>query len=131
MEALYLRDWRGFLRYEHRPGRGPALVYLTGLGLAVGGTFDRCSAGPALARRRGVLPDVLGAGFSDAPTGFSYSLEDHARTVAALLDHLGVAGATVVGYSFGGAVAITLAVARADLFGALLLAEPNLDLGGG
>jgi pimeloyl-ACP methyl ester carboxylesterase len=43
-----------------------------------------------------VLVDFLGAGFSDAPEAFSYSLEDHARTVAALLDRLGLAASMVV-----------------------------------
>ena len=119
------------LRYGDRPGREPALCYLTGLGLAVQGTFARCLAEPALGARRSVLVDVPGAGLSDGPDAAGYALEDHARAVAAVLDHVGLAGVTVVGYSFGGAVAITLAAARPDLVGALLLPEPNLDPGGG
>lgn len=88
MEALYLPEPQGFLRYVDLPGRSPALVYLTGLGLAVSGTYHRCIVDPALAARRALLVDFLGAGFSDAREEFSYTLEDHARTVAALLDHL-------------------------------------------
>ena len=131
MEALYLPEWRAFLRYSNLPGRPPPLVYLTGLGLAVSGTFDRCIVDPALAGRHAVLVDLLGAGLSDAPEGFSYTLEDHAATVAMLLDHLGSSAVTLVGYSFGGSVAITLAATRPDLVGSLVVAEPNLDPGGG
>jgi pimeloyl-ACP methyl ester carboxylesterase len=131
MDALYLPDEQAYLRYTSVPGRDPALVYLTGLGLAVTGTFDRCLTAPRLVGRRTVLVDVLGAGFSDGPESFSYTLEDHARTIATLLDDLGAGAATVVGYSFGGAVAITLAATRPDLVGRLVLPEPNLDRGGG
>ena len=131
MDALYLPGPGGFLRYTSLPGRPPALVYLTGLGLAVWGTYDRCGVEPGLADRRAVLVDFLGAGLSDGPEDFAYSLEDHALTIAALLDHLGLAGSVMVGYSFGGAVAVTLAAARPDLVTALVLAEPNLDPGGG
>lgn len=144
MDAFRLPEVDAFLRYADLPGRGPALVYLTGLGLAVWGTYDRCLADPALGAHRAVLPDVFGAGFSDAPEAFSYTLEGHARALAALLDRLGLgagsgggseeaveAGPTIVGYSFGGAVAITLAAIRPDLVASLVLAEPNLDPGGG
>jgi pimeloyl-ACP methyl ester carboxylesterase len=131
MDALYLPDDQAYLRYTSLPGRAPALVYLTGLGIAVAGTYDHCVADPALAAQRTLLVDVLGAGFSDAPETFSYSLEDHARTIATLLDHLHIAAATVIGYSFGGAVAITLAATRPELVGRLVLPEANLDPGGG
>ena len=67
MDALCLPQWQAFLRYSDLPGRPPVLVYLTGVGLAVSGTFDRCIVDPALARQRAVLVDVLGAGLSDAP----------------------------------------------------------------
>ena len=131
MDALYLPEWAAFLRYSDLPGERPALVYLPGLGLAVAGTFDRCIVEPALRRHRQVLLDVLGAGLSDAPEAFSYTLEAHATTVAAVLDHLDLQGSTLIGYSFGGSVAITVAATRPDLVGRLVVAEPNLDPGGG
>lgn len=131
MDAFHLADVDAFLRYANRRGRTPPLVYLTGLGLSVWGTYDDCVVDAALGARQAVLVDVLGAGFSDSPEAFSYTLEDHAATIASLLDHLGLAGATVVAYSFGGAVAITLAAIRPELVAALVLAEPNLEPGGG
>jgi pimeloyl-ACP methyl ester carboxylesterase len=131
VDAFLLTDVDAFLRYTTQPGRKPPLVYLTGLGLAVWGTYDDCVVDQALGARQALLVDVLGAGFSDSPEAFPYTLESHAATIASLLDHLGLAGATAVAYSFGGAVAITLAATRPDLLAALVLAEPNLEPGGG
>ena len=131
MDACYLAEAQAFLRYASLPGRDPAIVYLTGLGLSVFGTFSGGIVEPTRSTRRALLVDFLGAGASDAPESFAYTLEDHARTVAALLDAVEIRGSTVVGYSFGGSVAITLAATRPDLVGALVVIEPNLDPGGG
>ena len=120
-----------FLRYVELPGAGPACVYLHGLGLSSLATYARVVAEPGLSRRRSILVDFLGCGFSDRPDDFGYALEDHAQTVAALLDHLGLQQCVVIGHSFGGAVAITLAALRPELVGQLLLAEAMLDPGGG
>jgi pimeloyl-ACP methyl ester carboxylesterase len=49
---------------------------------------------------------------------------EHREDAAALLEHLGVSGAAVVGVSGGGIVALQLAVERPDLVGALVLVEP-------
>lgn len=51
--------------------------------------------------------------------------------IAWLLDRLGRTQCTVIGHSMGGAVAIMLAAKRPDLVGRLVLAESNLDAGGG
>src|SRR5438552_2598698 len=96
VDALYLESEQAYLRYTDVSGDEPALVYLTGLGSAVAGTFDGCLTDPALRVQRALLVDVFGAGFSDAPESFSYTLEEHARTIAALLDHLRLAYSTVV-----------------------------------
>jgi pimeloyl-ACP methyl ester carboxylesterase len=75
--------------------------------------------------------DLLGHGYSDRPAEFDYSLEDHAETVAQLLDHLRLSGCAVFGHSMGGSVAITLAAQRPELVSRLMLGEANLDPGGG
>jgi pimeloyl-ACP methyl ester carboxylesterase len=68
---------------------------------------------------------------SDRPHHFSYTVTDHADTIAYLLDTLQLQGCVLVGHSFGGAVAITLAAKRPDLVSQPFLAEANLDAGGG
>ncbi len=128
MKSYLLREWRAFLRYEDFSGEGANNVYLAGLILASHPSFASIVAGhPGLAEYRSVFVDLLGSGFSDAPEDFSYSLEDHASTVARLLDELGLKGCNIVGYSMSGAVAITLAAFRPDLVSRLVLMEANLD----
>ena len=122
------------LRFHDLPGDGTggaAIVFLHGLGSASSSVFPRVAADPALAGRRSLLVDLLGFGYSDRPERFSYSLDDHAAAVAALLDAEGLARCCVVGHSMGGTIAIVLAAARPDLVGGLLVAEPNLDSNGG
>lgn len=66
--------------------------------------------------------DLLGHGGSAKP-GDGYGIAQQARRIAAVLDKLGVAEATVVGHSTGGAVAISLAEQREDLVSQLGLID--------
>lgn len=70
---------------------------------------------PALATRyRVIAPDLIGFGLSSKPgrTFFEAQdpLESEARFLAALMDALGIARATLVGSSFGGGVALRMAI---------------------
>lgn len=112
-------------------GERPALVFIHGLGCAGSSHFSRVAAEPAISGYRRVVLDLLGHGYSDRPEDFGYSLEEHADTVAQLLDRLDLNSCVVFGHSMGGAIAITLAVERPDLVSQLVLAEPNLTPGGG
>ncbi len=131
MQALLLPQWQALLRYTDLPGVEPAFVYLHGMGLASSVTYAQAVADATLARHRSILIDFLGFGFSDRPDTFEYTLEDHARTVAALLDHLAIGRCGIVGHSLGGSVAITLSALRPDLVSRLVLCEALLDPGGG
>jgi pimeloyl-ACP methyl ester carboxylesterase len=51
--------------------------------------------------------------------------------VAQVVDHLGLNGCAVFGHSMGGSIAVTLAAQRPELVSQLILAEANLDPGGG
>jgi 3-oxoadipate enol-lactonase len=64
--------------------------------------------------------DKRGHGLSEA-TPAPYAMTDHVEDLAALLDELGIAGATVVGLSVGGVIAQGLAALRPDLVGRLVL----------
>jgi pimeloyl-ACP methyl ester carboxylesterase len=131
MKSLYLPEVKAHLRYFDLPGAEPVCVYLHGLGCAASSDFPPVAVRPPLNRHRSLLVDFLGFGYSDRPAPFSYSLPDHARTVALLLDHLGLAGCALIGHSMGGSAAITLAAERPDLVSALVAAEANLDPGVG
>jgi 3-oxoadipate enol-lactonase len=54
------------------------------------------------------------------------SVTDHVVDAAALLEHLGIRNAHVVGHSSGGAVALQLAVERPSMVASLGLLEPSL-----
>ena len=115
MDSLLLEPTGAYLRYEDVPGDEEPIVWLHGLGCAASADFAHVAAHPSLRGHRSLLIDLLGHGYSDAPKDFGYALEDHARTVAALMDHLGLSHSPVFGHSMGGSVAITMAAERPDL----------------
>ncbi|RQO77477.1 alpha/beta hydrolase [Aquitalea sp. FJL05] len=121
----------GALRYHDLPGSGVPLLFIHGLGCAGSSDFPRVAADPALAGKRRLLLDLLGAGFSDRPDDFAYTIAAHAETVASLIDHLGLPQLDIVGHSMGGAVAIAASSLRPARVAQLVLLEPNLDRGGG
>lgn len=129
MRAYFVERANAYLRYHDLPGCGPARVYLPGLGGGSSSSFPPLASQTALAGYRSLLIDPLGFGYSDRPRDYSYSLEDHARAVADLLDHIGLTGYAVFGASWGGSIAIALATLRPDLVGRLVLAEANLEPG--
>ncbi|HTO85168.1 MAG TPA: alpha/beta hydrolase [Methylomirabilota bacterium] len=131
MRQLYLDDLDTPLCYHDLPGRLPARVFLHGLGCASSADFADIAAHPRLRDHRSLLVDLLGFGFSGRPASFGYSLVDHADIAARLLDHLRLTGSDVVGHSMGGSIAAVLADRRPDLVGRLVVAEGNLDPGGG
>ncbi len=79
---------------------------------------------PALAKSFRVLTyDRRGHSLSARPAAPGSVREDVAD-LAALVEHLDLAPAHVVGNSFGGVIALRLAAARPDLFRSLLVHEP-------
>lgn len=54
--------------------------------------------------------DMLGFGYSDKPSWFDYAITSQARFIARFMNRLGIGRATMVGSSYGGAVAATLAL---------------------
>lgn len=63
---------------------------------------------------RVIAVDLMGFGFSDKPRAHDYTIENHARMIIGLMDELGLERATLVGSSYGGAVAATCALSHAD-----------------
>ncbi len=131
MDTFFLPQWQAHLRYFDLPGKEPVCVYLAGLGAAASAFYPRTVCEPDLASQRSIIVDWLGCGYSGRPVHFSYRIDDHAATIAALLEHLHLTGCTVIGHSMGGAVAVALAATWPELVARLVLAEGNLDAGGG
>jgi len=111
------------LYYEER-GSGPPLLLIHGTG-AYAELWSPVLDG--LARSfRAIAYDRRG--FARSPSTKRWSLSDHARDAAALLDSIGASPATVVGWSGGGVVALDLTASFPEHVTALVLAEPGVHL---
>lgn len=75
-----------------------------------------------------LLYDKRGHGLSEA-TPAPYAMTDHVDDLAALLDHVGMTRAAVVGLSVGGVIAQGLAARRPDLVAALVLSDTAHKIG--
>jgi len=75
----------------------------------------------ASAGYRAIAPDLLGYGYSDKPRDFDYTIESQSRMIAGLLERLGIDHAILIGSSFGGAIAATVALNRPELVEKLAL----------
>lgn len=94
---------------RHRPGRTTA-----------GCSRARSSDGFRIIR-------IVRAGYGSGPAPVRHlTISDHAAHCAALLEHLGLDQAHVVGHSSGSAIGLQLALDRPDLVGSLILSEPPL-----
>jgi len=110
------------LEYETAGGGEPLLMIH---GAAVAETFVPMAQEPALRAYRSVRLHRRGYAGSAHP-GTVTSLAEQSRDAAALLDHLGVARAHVVGHSYGGLVALRLALDHAERVHTLALIEAPL-----
>lgn len=59
---------------------------------------------------RCIAPDHLGFGLSDKPSDWNYLPEEHAKNLAALIEHLGLKNITLVVQDWGGPIGIDYAV---------------------
>lgn len=106
--------------YYESHGKGEPLVLIPGTGFA-GNVWDPFQV-PGLSKNLQVITfDPRGCGRSSAPEGI-YTIEQMACDVAALLDHLGVESAHVLGHSMGGRIAIAFALAYPNRVSSLILA---------
>ena len=113
----------GINLYYETHGSGRPLILLHG-GLGSGEMFGPIL--PALAGRHQVIaPDLQGHGRTadiDRPIDVRYMADD----IAALIDHLGLDGPDVVGYSLGGGVALLTAIKYPAMIRRLVAASAHI-----
>jgi len=113
------------LAYDHRVGTAGAVVLLHGW---PGDRTDWRYVTPLLPHDvQVVAPDLRGFGASDKhrrePDG-SYDAASQARSIAGLIEELGLDAPVIAAYDIGSRVAQTLAQQRPDLVGSLVLSPP-------
>jgi pimeloyl-ACP methyl ester carboxylesterase len=131
VKAVYLPGDQAFIRYLEIPGDDPPLLWLHGWQCSATGELLPAAVQPALRGRRSLVVDFLGHGYSDKPPDFQYSVQEHARTILALMDDRAIADCGLVGHSMGGTVAVLVAAARPAAVSVLVMAEPSIDPAGG
>ncbi|MEO8074598.1 MAG: alpha/beta hydrolase [Acidobacteriota bacterium] len=74
-----------------------------------------------------IAVDLLGFGYSDKPAWFEYSIASQARQIERFMDRMGIGRAVLVGSSYGGAVASTVALDYPERVGKLVLADAVIN----
>jgi 2-hydroxymuconate-semialdehyde hydrolase len=95
----------------HDVGRGRPVLLIHGSGPGVSAWANWRLTLPELTQRaRVIAPDMVGFGFSDRPAGQRYDMEAWVGQAVGLLDALDIARTDLVGNSFGGGLALALAI---------------------
>lgn len=97
--------------YHDSGGAGAPVLLIHGSGPGVSAWANWRLVMPALAQRaRVIAPDMVGFGYSERPPGFDYTMDAWVQQALGLLDALGLERADLVGNSFGGGLALALAI---------------------
>jgi 2-hydroxymuconate-semialdehyde hydrolase len=92
-------------------GQGAPVLLIHGSGPGVSAWANWRLVLPALAaKRRVIAPDMVGFGLTDRPAGMHYGMDAWVQQAVDLLDALDVERCDLVGNSFGGALALALAI---------------------
>jgi 2-hydroxymuconate-semialdehyde hydrolase len=106
----------------HDVGKGSPVLMIHGSGPGVSAWANWRLNLPVLAQRaRVIAPDMAGFGFSERPAGYRYTMDHWVAQAVGVLDALDVERADVVGNSFGGALALALAIRHPERVRRLVL----------
>mgnify|MGYP001172796188 CR=1 FL=1 len=108
----------GAIRTNYLHAGDPAaapVVLLHGSGPGVSAYANWRLTIPALAASHHVLaPDLVGFGYTQRPDGHAYTMDTWIAHIEAFLDTLGLTSYSLVGNSFGGALALRIATRHPD-----------------
>ena len=131
MKELAVVNGQYKIRYHDFPGEKTPIIFIHGLGCAGSLDYPEVAAQPELCTHRRIIIDLLGAGFSDKPNSFDYTIENHALYLIEFIKALELEKIILFGHSIGGAVALTVASLYKGEVENVILTEANLDSGGG
>lgn len=111
-----------FTTNYHDVGEGAPLLLLHGSGPGVSAMANwRLPIQHLSSHFRILAPDLAGFGYTAVPAGTAYTREMWLRQIVDLLDAVGVERVSVVGNSFGGSMALALAIAHPERVDRLVL----------
>jgi 2-hydroxymuconate-semialdehyde hydrolase len=106
----------------HDSGDGEPVLLIHGSGPGVSAWANWRLTIPELSRYFYVIaPDMVGFGFTERPESFVYNMDAWSRHAIGLLDALSLETVSIVGNSFGGALALALAIHHPDRVNKLVL----------
>lgn len=112
----------GITTNYHDVGEGDPVLLIHGSGPGVSAWANWRLTIPELSKQNRVIAlDMVGFGYTERPEGFSYSMDAWVDHAIGLLDALGIDKISVVGNSFGGALALALAIRYQDRVDKLVL----------
>lgn len=112
----------GFRTNYLESGTGEPVLLIHGSGPGVTAYANWRLTIPDLAKRYRVLaPDMVGFGYTERPEGISYGVQTWADHIVGFLDALSIERASLVGNSFGGAIALRAATQHPDRVDRLVL----------
>lgn len=104
-------DAAGIRTNYHDVGDGAPVLLIHGSGPGVSAWANWRLLLPELSRQaRVIAPDMVGFGFTERPSGQRYDMDAWVTQALGLLDALGLSRVDLVGNSFGGALALALAI---------------------
>lgn len=113
---------RGIATNVLEAGSGPPVLLLHGSGPGVSAYANWRLTFPELAKQHRVIAfDQPGFGFTERPPGAAYTVEGWTDHVLGVLDALGLERVSLVGNSFGGAIALRFVTQHPDRVSRLVL----------
>ena len=95
----------------HEHGQGEPVLLIHGSGPGVTGWANWRLTIPALAENfRVIAPDIVGFGYTERPADVQYNMQTWLNHILGFMDALGIEKVHVVGNSFGGGLALAMAI---------------------
>lgn len=112
----------GIATNYHDVGQGSTVMLIHGSGPGVSAWANWRLVIPKLAEQHRVLaPDMVGFGFTDRPANHQYNMDTWVKHAIGFMDAMGIAKTHLVGNSFGGGLALALAIRHPERVERLVL----------
>jgi 2-hydroxymuconate-semialdehyde hydrolase len=115
-------DVQGINTHYHEDGQGEPVLLIHGSGPGVSAWANWRLVFPILSEKYHLYaPDVVGFGYTDRPEGIEYSIDLWAEHMINFIDTVIKKKVSIIGNSFGGAIALHVAKRRPDLINKLIM----------